>query len=122
MLRVLIGLTALFQGWASLEIDHTLASLSSILGLFTVSCGLLLLAGFLTPVLCTIFSIDVLATAADLLPAPTQNLSGRAVPALYLVVVATAVALLGPGAISLDARLFGIREIVVPRRHEDSDT
>jgi len=121
MLRVLIGLTALFQGWAGLESDHALASLSSILGLLTVSCGLLLLAGFLTPVLCTIFSIDVLATAVGFLPAPPENLYGRTVPALYVVVVATAVALLGPGAISLDARLFGIREIVVPRKHEDSN-
>lgn len=121
LLRVLIGLSALFQGWADLQSETTLASFSSILGLLTASCGMLLLAGFLTPALCAIFSMEMLAAAAGLLPAPPQNLYGRTVPALYLVVVSTAVALLGPGAISLDARLFGIREIVVSRKHEDSN-
>jgi hypothetical protein len=31
-----------------------------------------------------------------------------------MVVDATAIALLGPGAFSLDARLFGRREILIP--------
>jgi hypothetical protein len=32
-----------------------------------------------------------------------------------VMVVAVAVILLGPGALSLDARLFGRREIIIPR-------
>jgi len=31
------------------------------------------------------------------------------------VILAAAIALLGPGAFSLDARLFGRREIVIPK-------
>jgi len=34
--------------------------------------------------------------------------------ALILIVDAAALALLGPGALSLDARLFGRREIIIP--------
>jgi uncharacterized membrane protein YphA (DoxX/SURF4 family) len=35
---------------------------------------------------------------------------------LDLAVVAVVIALLGPGAFSIDARLFGRREILIPRQ------
>jgi hypothetical protein len=37
-------------------------------------------------------------------------------PAVCVMAVSTAIALLGPGAFSLDARLFGQREIIIPDR------
>jgi len=48
------------------------------------------------------------------LDAPERGLDSTAALAL-LAVMALTVALLGPGAYSVDARLFGRREIVVPR-------
>jgi hypothetical protein len=36
-------------------------------------------------------------------------------PGIQVVALAVVVALLGPGALSVDARLFGMREIVIPR-------
>jgi hypothetical protein len=33
------------------------------------------------------------------------------------IIVALSIALLGPGAISLDSRLFGRREIIIPDSH-----
>ena len=36
-------------------------------------------------------------------------------PAAALALVSSAIALLGPGAFSIDARLFGHREVVLPR-------
>lgn len=91
------------------------------MGLFTILCGTLLLVGFLTPVLCTVFACYLVATAFALVPVPPPNPHDPAVPALYLVVVSAAVALLGPGAISVDARLFGMREIVLSRKHQAPD-
>lgn len=72
-----------------------------------VSIGLLL--GFLTPILAIITCI---AAAANLLLSDDPN------NLVYVVRILTASALflLGPGAYSIDARLFGLRVTVVPPR------
>ena len=77
----------------------------SLIGL--ISLGLLL--GFLTPILAIITCI---AAIANLLSADQPaNL-------VYLLRILTpaALCLLGPGAYSIDARLFGLRVTVVPPR------
>lgn len=68
--------------------------------------------GFLTPLLSVIAGV---ATVANLLIGFN---SGNFI-CLFLIVNAAALALLGPGAYSLDARLFGRRVIVV---HPHKDT
>jgi hypothetical protein len=40
--------------------------------------------------------------------------AGTGIGSLFRVLVMVAIALLGPGAISLDAALFGRREIAIP--------
>jgi uncharacterized membrane protein YphA (DoxX/SURF4 family) len=72
--------------------------------------GALLVAGFLTP-------FAALAAAGSLvvsLHSSTSPLPDHGL--LSLMGGCVAVALLGPGAWSADARLFGRREIVIPRR------
>jgi uncharacterized membrane protein YphA (DoxX/SURF4 family) len=48
------------------------------------------------------------------LPPAIPNLLGGTPALILIALMAVAVALLGPGAFSLDARLFGRREIVIP--------
>lgn len=72
------------------------------IGLIAIISAALLAAGFLTPV----------AAALSVLSALFADGPGHA----YLIVVSVAVFLLGPGAYSIDARLFGRREIVIPRQ------
>ena len=71
------------------------------LSLISAAC---LLVGLMTPVMATVVTLGAGALAA----------SGRLEPSLELIVLAVAVALLGPGAFSLDARMFGRREILLP--------
>ena len=47
-------------------------------------------------------------------PAAAQNLFDTRLPTLFAVIMSAAIVLLGPGAVSLDARLFGRREIIIP--------
>ena len=70
-----------------------------VVGLMAILSAALLMAGFLTPI------AGLLAAVAVLF--------GHGPAYGYLVVVAVAVFLLGPGAYSIDARLFGRFEIVV---------
>ena len=84
------------------------------LGLLACVSGASLVVGFLTP------GTAVLVGAATLLldtagsPAANASFEINRVAALLIFVDATALALLGPGAHSLDARLFGRREIIIP--------
>jgi hypothetical protein len=74
-------------------------------GLSLISAGCLLV-GFMTPVIAIVVTLGAAALA----------LLGL-IQSIEIVVLAIAIALLGPGAISLDARMFGRREILLPHTH-----
>lgn len=79
-----------------------------------VLSGLGLVAGFLTPGAAAGVSISTLAIAAA---STTPVGNGLAAPwegAWFVAADALALAMLGPGAHSIDAWLFGRREIVIP--------
>ena len=77
-----------------------------ILGLLVIASAILLILGLLTPV--------AVAIALSWLPAPPADVLRGPLDAWLIAIVAVALVLLGPGAYSLDAQLFGRREIVIP--------
>ena len=82
--------------------------------LAAVSGGALVL-GLWTPLAAAAAGILTIGVAFSWLPAPVPNLSGGALPAFLVVMMAAAIICLGPGALSLDARMFGRREVIIPR-------
>ena len=77
--------------------------------------GAALLAGLLTPLACAIAATGGAAMALDAAAfAPLTHTDGP-LAGLLLVTIAAATACLGPGAFSLDARLFGRREVLIRR-------
>jgi uncharacterized membrane protein YphA (DoxX/SURF4 family) len=91
-------------------------------GMLLAITGVCLLIGFLTPIVSVLAGVACIASAISLLPAPAGNLFDGALVSLEMTVMAVAVALLGPGAFSLDARLFGRREIVIPPASHDLES
>ena len=58
--------------------------------------------------------IDVVRLPAGQTPSLLSSIAH-----LNLAIVSVALVLLGPGALSLDARLFGRREIIIPDHKRD---
>jgi len=107
VLRLLLGLVAVAQ---ALSIFTSAVAAGVVLG----AAGGCILLGLLTPVSAATLAAIMAAYAVSWLGLPDRGLIDSRLVALLLAGIALAVSLLGPGAISLDARLFGRREIVFP--------
>lgn len=85
-----------------------------IIGLMAMASGTCLVAGILTPGAGAVAASTTMAIALHASPSAARLLMDG-VATLIVTVNAVAVVLLGPGAYSIDAYLFGRREIVIPR-------
>lgn len=114
LLRAAVGFTAAAQGVFYLP-GASNASLGKwLIGLTMIVSGMALAAGFLTPVAALLLGLCFLGIAVSWFPATTWGLHDTQLVAAGMIITAVALALLGPGAYSLDGRLFGRREIVIP--------
>lgn len=97
LLRMLVGVTLITQSVAQVRESDLTATNWIIPALVFLAAGCLLV-GFVTPVMAILIGL----------------VSIIVVQKLDIVVLSTAIALLGPGAFSIDARMFGRREILIP--------
>jgi uncharacterized membrane protein YphA (DoxX/SURF4 family) len=114
LLRAAIGLVALIQGGFYLSDSANSTPGTWLSGVLGLAAGGALLIGFVTPVAGVVMALGALGSGFSLLPAPTPNLFDAKLPMVLTSIMTAAVVFLGPGAFSLDARLFGRREIIIP--------
>jgi uncharacterized membrane protein YphA (DoxX/SURF4 family) len=114
LLRVAVGVIATLQGAGYFLDRNNLTLWMSIAGLLAILGGGLLIVGLLTPIAGGLVAFQTAGHALAWFPIPSPNLLDTMSATALVGVVALAVALLGPGALSVDARLFGRREIIIP--------
>jgi uncharacterized membrane protein YphA (DoxX/SURF4 family) len=112
VLRLAVALALGVHGASCLAGEPTLGT--SAVAVTAAVTATLLLIGLLTPFAGSLAALMGVGLAMAWLPAPTPNAFEVRLTAILVVSAATAIALLGPGAFSLDAALFGRREIAIP--------
>jgi len=113
LLRVALAGIVLYQGRIDLFAGSNATAeawiVESIFGVSAIS----LMVGVFTP--CAASVMGGLIIVAHFFFSPAScSLSASTVSAALVAAIAAAIVLLGPGALSVDARLFGLREIIIP--------
>jgi uncharacterized membrane protein YphA (DoxX/SURF4 family) len=110
----------LLQGITVLTQSPDAATGTWVAGSLAVAAGISLLAGFLTPIAAALVGLAATGSWISIIPEPHPNLFPSKLIVAFLAAVAVGIVLVGPGAFSFDARLFGLREIIIPRSRSDA--
>jgi len=114
ILRISLGVTILIHSVVYLTGTEGHSGWPVIAALAGIAGSLLLLLGFLTPLVSVSVFLGAIFVSLPHLRSVPAGLHNVDLSAICCILVAAAVAFLGPGAFSLDARMFGRREIIIP--------
>ena len=113
LLRMVVGGAASGQAWLLIHTSHGAVNISVAVALLVLVTGLALIIGAMTPVASLLLSALGLLLALDANIARHMLLFDSGLARLEFIAISAALISLGPGALSLDARLYGRREIKV---------
>jgi hypothetical protein len=121
LLRGTVGITVATQAWLFIAPAANTDLLAAVPAAVLIVSGLALTAGIFTPVCSTIAGLGY---ALALFTPLSGVVLPRLDPAAAIMGLASAagLALVGPGAFSIDARLFGRREIFIPATDDSGDS
>jgi uncharacterized membrane protein YphA (DoxX/SURF4 family) len=112
LLRAAIGLALLNQGGGFFhEPNRSMGTWFVCMG--ALASAALLLVGLLTPIVAALVGLGGIGIELSILPTCTSPLFDSGLPMMFSIAILLAIIVLGPGAFSVDARLFGRREIII---------
>lgn len=85
----------------------------TVLSVAAVLIGLMLLLGVMTPVAGAVTALGIGGNYLSWFPAPPGGSGDEELVVVFSEMISAAIILLGPGNLSVDARIFGRREIVI---------
>jgi uncharacterized membrane protein YphA (DoxX/SURF4 family) len=113
-LRLTIALNTISSGVNALVGSSSHAMGVWAVGSLAIAVGAAIFVGVLTPAASAAATVGYLVTGVSSFLITESNSHIGTVAAFNLAAMSAALVLLGPGAFSLDARLFGRREIIIP--------
>lgn len=119
LLRIAAGAALVFFGLITWLESQEPKVFILLVAAVSVACGLFLLLGLFTKLASMFGALICLSNVFSIMSLPL-NVTTSKLPAVFTTMIAIAVACLGPGAYSLDARRHGRREIIIPARHRPS--
>jgi uncharacterized membrane protein YphA (DoxX/SURF4 family) len=114
LLRVVVGAALVAHGVLCLASSDRITLVVSVSTALLLLSGGCLLIGFLTPILSLLGGLECLGIVWSWFPFQLLSPFESKLALAPVIAMSVAIALLGPGAFSLDARLFGWKEIVIP--------
>lgn len=111
-MRSIIGASSAVQGQLVFT-DLRLSVLSAAVGVIAIAAGGALLLGLLTPIASALVCLGSVAIIFTGLRPASPSIFESGMAALEFVTMSASLVVLGPGAISLDARMFGRRKIII---------
>jgi uncharacterized membrane protein YphA (DoxX/SURF4 family) len=113
-LRLTIAVNTIICASDALVVPKNHAVSTWAVGSLAIAVGAAILVGFLTPAASAAATVGYIMTGLSPTLMTEANNHISALTAFHLAATSAALVLLGPGAFSLDARLFGRREIIIP--------
>ncbi len=112
-MRLAVAFSAITQGVTSFIGSQSVIT-GCVFGTLEILVGAAPFDRLPDPIASAVASLINLVTGITWSLAADSNAHDKTLAAFYLVVISISIILLGPGAFSLDARLFGRREIIIP--------